>query len=257
MPPEPKSFGKVSLVGAGPGDPDLLTVKGRCLLQSCDVVAYDYLVDARLLKLTKPDCRHLCVGKRQGFHSLPQDEIEALLVREAQAGHHVVRLKGGDPFIFGRGGEEVSRLHAAGIPFEVVPGITAASAASAYLGVPLSHRSHGAVIVYATGHEDPAKGKPTVDWRALAKLEGTLCLYMAMGHLPEIVEELMAGGLSPETPAVVAQWVTTEKQKAICAQLTDLPMKVAETGMASPAMVLVGNVAKDYPKLAWSERNPI
>ena len=233
--------GMVTLVGAGPGDPGLITVRARELLSRCDVVVYDYLVHPALLAACRPEARRIYVGKKAGFHSRPQDEIEEILVQEAKAGRHVVRLKGGDPFVFGRGGEEARRLAAAGVPFAIVPGVTAALAAGAYGGVPLTLRNTSASVVFLTGHEDPAKGEPTTDWRRFGALpDTTLVIYMAMGHLRSILQELQAGGLSPTTPAVVVQWASLGRQRTVSAPVKSLANAVEKAGLAAPAIVIIG-----------------
>lgn len=250
--------GIVYLVGAGPGDPGLITVRARDLLARCDVVVYDYLVHPGLLTACRPEARRIYVGKKAGFHSRPQEEIEELLVREARAGQCVVRLKGGDPFVFGRGGEEARRLAAAGIPFAIVPGVTAALAAAAYGGVPLTLRNTSASLVFLTGHEDPAKGAPTTEWRRFGALpDATLVIYMAMGHLRSVLQELQAGGLAPETPAVVVQWASLSRQRSVAAPVRALADAVAEAGVTSPAIVIIGDVAQEREALRWFERLPL
>lgn len=250
--------GMVTLVGAGPGDPGLITVRARELLARCDVVVYDYLVHPGLLAVCRPEARRIYVGKKAGFHSRPQDEIEDILVREARAGHQVVRLKGGDPFVFGRGGEEARRLAAAGIPFAVVPGVTAALAAGAYGGVPLTLRNTSASVVFLTGHEDPAKGGPTTDWRRYGALpDTTLVIYMAMGHLESILQELQAGGLASTTPAVVVQWASLGRQRSVSAPIKSLAAAVEKAGLASPAIVMIGDVVREREALRWFERLPL
>jgi uroporphyrinogen III methyltransferase / synthase len=250
--------GMVYLVGAGPGDPGLITVRAREHLERCDVVVYDYLVHPALLASCRPEARRIYVGKKAGFHSRPQDEIEEILVREAQAGHCVVRLKGGDPFVFGRGGEEARRLAAAGIPFAVVPGVTAALAAGAYGGVPLTLRSTSASVVFLTGHEDPSKGVPTTDWRRFGALpDATLVIYMAMGHLRQVLQELQAGGLSSATPAVVVQWASLGRQRSIAAPVGKLADAVDKAELTAPAIVIIGDVVKEKEALGWFERLPL
>lgn len=230
----------VYLVGSGPGDPDLLTRRAEQLIRKCDALVYDYLIAPEVIHWTKSGCEKHCVGKRAGFHSMPQAQIEALLVRLANEGKTTVRLKGGDPFVFGRGGEEMERLRAAGIPHEVVPAVTASLGAAAAVGLPLSHRNYNSAIVFITGHIDPATGEPGVDWEKYARLDATLCLYMAMKNLPGIVQQLLQAGLSPTTPAAVVQWATTSSQRECLAPLGKLVDKVRAEGLDSPAIVFIG-----------------
>ena len=198
--------GKVYLIGAGPGDPGLFTLKGRRCLEEADVVVYDYLANPRLLRYVKPDAEVIYVGKRAGQHTLPQEEIGRLLVERAHQGKVVARLKGGDPFIFGRGGEEAEELAAAHIPFEVVPGVTSAVAAPAYAGIPLTHRDFTSTVAFVTGHEDPTKEETGIAWDKIATGIGTLVFFMGVGQLPEIVMRLTQHGRSPATPAAVIRW---------------------------------------------------
>src|SRR6516165_3224498 len=201
----------VALVGAGPGDPGLLTVRGAELLRRADVVLYDSLAETSLLALAPPAAERVFVGKRPGA-PMPQDEIDALLVAHARAGRRVVRLKGGDPFVFGRGGEEAAALAAAGIPFEVVPGVTSALAAPAYAGIPVTHRGVASHVTVVTGHEDPAKGRADVDWERLAGVGGTLVVLMGAGRVGVIAERLLAGGLPAGTPVAAVQHGTRPEQ---------------------------------------------
>lgn len=253
-----KRDGRVFLVGAGPGDPGLLTVRGRELLQTTDVVVYDYLVHTALLDWVRPDCERICVGKRPGFHSVSQEEIENLLVKHASSGKHVVRLKGGDAFIFGRGGEEARRLAADGIAFEVVPGVTASLATGAYAGIPLTNRDIASTVVFATGHEDPEKTAATVDWQGLAKLPNTtLCIYMGMGHLEEIMEKLQSGRLAADTPAACVMWASLGRQRTVTATVSTLAKAVEESELKAPAIIIVGNVVNMRESIAWFEQRPL
>lgn len=255
-PPSPE--GRVFLLGAGPGDPGLMTLRGRDALAAADVVVYDYLVHTGLLDWCRPECQRICVGKRPGRHSIEQEEIEKILVEHARAGRRVVRLKGGDPFIFGRGGEEARRLAADGIAFEIIPGVTASLAAGAFAGIPLTHRDFASTVVFATGHEDPAKTAVTVDWRALGALRNTtLCLYMAMGHLAEILGELQAGGLAPETPAACVQWASLGRQRTVVATAATLAGAAKSAGLEAPAIVLVGELVRMREHIAWFEKRPL
>lgn len=238
-----KSPSPVYLVGAGPGDPDLLTRRAEKLIRECDALVFDYLVDPELLEWTKEDCEKICVGKRAGFHSRPQNEIEDVLVKLSLEGKVTVRLKGGDPLVFGRGGEEAKRLRDAGIPFTVVPAVTAAIAAAAVANIPLTHRSYNSSVVFITGHEDPEKQRVGVDWAAYAKLDTTLCLYMSMKHLDSITKELMQAGLDPQTPAAVVQWATTKNEKKCFSTLGKVAQDANEKGLTSPAIVIIGRTA--------------
>ncbi|MCC5806691.1 MAG: uroporphyrinogen-III C-methyltransferase [Opitutales bacterium] len=248
-----RETGKVYLVGAGPGDPELVTLKARRLIGECEALVYDYLVNETLLDWVTTDCERICVGKRAGFHSLPQAEIEALLVRLAREGRSVVRLKGGDPFVFGRGGEEALALRAAGVDYEVVPAVTAALGCAAYVGIPLTHRAASAAVTFLSGHEAPDKGPGAagVDWRAHAATGATLVLYMAMGRLGEISDELIGGGRDPSTPVAVVQWGTTPRQRSVSGTLGDIVRRVEQAGIGAPAVVIVGEVARFGDTLAW------
>lgn len=252
------SLGKVSLVGAGPGDLGLVTFRARELIGQADVLVYDYLVHPELVKWCKPECEVVYVGKRAGFHSVPQDEIEALLVKHAKDGKHVVRLKGGDPFVFGRGGEEARTLSRDGIPFEVVPGVTAALAAGAYAGIPLTQRNTSSALIFLTGHEDPTKHELQIDWRSYGSLKNaTLAIYMGMGHLAFIMTELQAGGMSPSMPAAVVQWASLGRQRSVSATVSTLAEKVAEAGLAAPAIIFVGEVVTGHEQIDWYEHLPL
>ena len=233
----------VYLVGAGPGDPDLLTRKAERLIRSCDALVFDYLVAGEILTWAPARAEKICVGKRAGFHSRPQEEIEEILVSLSRAGKTTVRLKGGDPFVFGRGGEEVARLRAAGIPFEVIPAITAGVAAAARAEIPLTHRSFNSSVVFLTGHLDPTGDTPGIDWALYAKLRTTLCLYMAMKHLGSIRDALVRGGLPRDTPCAVVQWATTEKERILYSTLAELAGDVDSAGLSSPAIVIIGETA--------------
>jgi uroporphyrinogen III methyltransferase / synthase len=245
--------GTVYLVGAGPGDPELLTLKGRRVLGEADVVVYDHLVAPDLLDLTKPGCERRFVGKKGGQVCRPQAEIDETLVRLALEGKTVVRLKGGDPFVFGRGGEEASALAAAGISFEIVPGVTSALAAAAYAGIPLTHRSHSSSIVLLTGHEDPSKPGSTVHWEDYARLKATLCIYMGVKNLATIADRLEAGGLPSATPAAIVQSATTEAHRRILGTLGTLAELASREHVEAPAMIIIGEVAAFSEKLAWFE----
>ena len=243
--------GRVALVGAGPGDPELLTLKAHRLLRAADAVVHDYLVAPAILALARPDSEKIFVGKKGGGFCCPQTEIEAILIRLAREGKTVVRLKGGDPFIFGRGGEEAEALAAAGIPFEVVPGVTSALAAAAYAGIPLTHRSHASGVVFLTGHEDPTKPDAAIRWEDYAKLGATLCLYMGMKNLEIITRRLQAGGLAGTTPVAVIQSATTGGHRQLLATLATVALESEHAGFGAPAFVVIGEVAALSDKLAW------
>ncbi|HWR91300.1 MAG TPA: uroporphyrinogen-III C-methyltransferase, partial [Desulfobacterales bacterium] len=221
----------VYLVGAGPGDPGLITVKGRECIAAADVIIYDYLAAPSLLKHAAAEAELIYVGKKGGDHTLPQEEINALIVAKARENKVVTRLKGGDPFVFGRGGEEAEVLAEAGIAFEVVPGVTSAVAATAYAGIPLSHRKLTATIAFVTGHEDPAKEESSIDWAALAKGIGTLVFFMGVKNLPRIVSELTRHGRSPQTPVALVRWGTTAEQVTISGTLADIVERVRQAGL--------------------------
>ncbi len=236
--------GKVYLVGAGPGDPGLITVKGLKLIQQADVILYDRLIPAELLNETRADAECVDVGKLPTKHRLPQEDINRLIIEHAQQGKMVVRLKGGDPFVFGRGGEEGLACYAAGIPFEVVPGISSAIAVPAYAGVPVTHRNVASAFTVFTGHEDPTKPESSIDYTALAAAAhlGTLVLLMGVSHLPEISARLLAEGIAPDTLAICIEWGTTPKQRTVEGTLSTLPEKVQNAGIQSPALTVIGSV---------------
>ena len=252
-----KDKGMVYLVGAGPGASDLVTVRGRSLIGKCDVLVYDYLVYDELLTWTPPGCEKVYVGKRSGFHSKPQEEIEKLLIGHAREGKTVVRLKGGDPFIFGRGGEEAEALKKAGIPFEVVPGVTASLATAAFMGFPLTHREDSSSVVMVTGHEDPAKPETVIDWGKYAGLGATLCIYMGMTNLERISRELLGAGMAGDTPVAVVRWATLPRQESCFGTLATIARRVAEQGIKPPAMIIIGPVVKDSPGYSWYESKPL
>jgi uroporphyrinogen III methyltransferase/synthase len=243
--------GKVFLVGAGPGAAELLTVKAQRLLSEADVVVYDNLVSAEILAEARVGSELVFVGKKGGGFCKPQSEIDGILVAKAREGKRVVRLKGGDPLVFGRGGEEAEALAAEGISFEIVPGVTAALAAGAYAGIPLTHRAHASSVVFLTGHEDPAKSGPLIRWEDYARLEATLCIYMGMHNLDAIVRRLLDGGLPPSTPAAIVQEATTEGHRLLLADAGTLAARAAAEGFHSPAIVIIGAVASCAEHLSW------
>ena len=249
--------GKVYLVGAGPGAPDLLTLKGRELLEQTDVLVYDYLVGEKLLEWTNDGCEIVFVGKRPGVHSVSQEEIHAILVDRAKKGKMVVRLKGGDPFVFGRGGEEVVRLVEAGIEFEIVPGVTAALAAAAYVGIPLTHRDLSSGICFLTGQENIEKQKPHLHFGDFGTSDLTLCIYMGMGQIERIVSELVGGGASPDMPAAVVQYASTPRQRCVRAPLGRLVEAVRTGGLDRPAIIFVGRVLELSEHLGWYQRGTL
>lgn len=247
--------GIVHLVGAGPGDPGLLTVRGRCVLDQCDVVVHDALANPELLP---EGAEHVFVGKRGGdARSWKQEEINALLVDSARAGKRVVRLKGGDPFVFGRGSEEAQALAAAGIPFEVVPGITAGIGAPAYAGIPVTHRAVATSVTFVTGHEDPAKDATQTDWSALARTGGTIVLYMGVKTLPSIAAKLIAGGMAADTPAAAIEWGTHPHQRTLVATLSTLAARAAAEGISAPVITVIGAVVNLHAEISWFEQRPL
>ncbi len=249
-PPANSPVGFVSLVGAGPGDPELMTVKGLRRLQNADVVAYDRLVNPKLLQECRADAELIYVGKHGVQPSYSQDAINTLLVQRATLGRNVVRLKGGDPFIFGRGGEEAFALCEANIPFEIVPGISSAVAAPAYAGIPVTHRNIAASVAIVAGHEDPAKGESGHDWRALAGVD-TLVILMGVGRIGAITEELIKAGRSPSTPAAMVRWGTTPQQETVEGTLETIAANVREAGLRAPATLVVGDVVRLRSELRW------
>ncbi len=251
------SQGKVFLIGAGPGDPGLITVRARELIERADVIVYDYLANPQLLDWAGEGVEKLYVGKRSGMHSIPQDEIEELLVDRAGKGLNVVRLKGGDPFVFGRGGEEVSELQVDKIPFEIVPGVTAALAAAAYVGIPLSHREYSSSITFLTGHENPEKQTLSIDFSRYGKTEGTLCLYMGLGQLPRILKELKEGGMPGGRPVGIIQWATLNRQKSVYGTVDTILSEMEAARIGTPAMIIIGEVVAHRTRTEWFEGRPL
>ncbi|TYT76173.1 uroporphyrinogen-III C-methyltransferase [Desulfobotulus mexicanus] len=246
--------GKVYLVGAGPGDPGLFTLKGRDCMARAGVIIYDYLAAPALLALAAPDAECIYVGKKGGDHTLSQEGINQLIVDKARTGRTVVRLKGGDPFIFGRGGEEAEVLKAEGIPFEIVPGVTAGIAASAYAGIPLTHRKMTATLAFVTGHEDPTKEDSRIDWEALSRGIGTLVFYMGVKNLPLITKQLLKYGRNPETPVALIRWGSTSQQQTVTGTLATIEEEVRRVGLKAPAIIVVGEVVELRSTLAWFEK---
>lgn len=242
-------IGPVYLVGAGPGNPDLLTLRALRLIQQADVVLYDHLAAPEIVGLARRDAQRIYVGKKSGSHTLPQEDLNRLLVSLAREGKCVVRLKGGDPFMFGRGGEEIDTLAAHGVPFQVVPGITAASGVSCYAGIPLTHRDYAQSCLFVTGHRK--EGGVDLDWQALARPRQTVVIYMGLGALAQICTGLIRHGVRPDMPAAAVQQGTTECQRVVAADLANLPQRVAECGLEPPALVIIGEVVRLRERLGW------
>jgi uroporphyrinogen III methyltransferase/synthase len=249
--------GKVYLVGAGPGDPELITLKGLKCIENADVIIYDYLASPSLLKHAQKHAEIIYVGKKGGDHTLSQDRINALIAEKAQKGLTVARLKGGDPFIFGRGAEEAEVLIDARIPFEIIPGVTSAIAAPAYAGIPLTHRKFTSTIAFVTGHEDPAKAESRIDWAALAKGIGTIVFLMGVKNLPRITDRLMHHGMHPDTPVALVRWGTTPKQTTVSGTLDTIVERTKAAGLKPPAIIVVGHVVKLREKMQWFETRPL
>ena len=245
--------GRVYLVGAGPGDPGLMTVRGLEVLRRAEVVVYDRLVNPALLDEAPPAAFRLFAGKRAGEHCLPQDAINARLIEQARLGRRVVRLKGGDPFVFGRGGEEALALAAAGIAFEVVPGVSAAVAVPAYAGIPVTHRGLSSSFAVVTGHEDSAKDHADVDWGRLATAADTLVVLMGAQSLPRIAAELVGHGRSPATPVALIRWGTTAAQEVVVSTLGDVVTRARTARLAPPMLAIIGEVVRLREGLAWFE----
>lgn len=249
--------GKVYLVGAGPGDPELITVKGLNCIQRADVIIYDYLASKMLLEYASDHAELIYVGKKGGNHTLPQDKINSLIIEKARKGEVVTRLKGGDPFIFGRGGEEAEILIEAGIPFEIVPGVTSAIAAPAYAGIPLTHRKFTSTVAFVTGHEDPSKEDSSIDWPAISKGIGTLVFLMGVKNLPHITGQLIRNGMHPDTPIALIRWGTTPKQVTVTGTLDNIVQRVKAAGLKAPAIIVVGNVVRLRETMKWFENRPL
>ena len=249
--------GTVYLVGAGPGDPGLITVRGRELLVDAEVLVYDYLANPSLVALCPPSCERIYVGKRGGDHTMAQGEINALLVSLAQDGKSVVRLKGGDPFVFGRGGEEALELAENGVEFEVIPGITSGVAAPAYAGIPLTHRGLAASALLVTGHEAAGKKESDVDWAAIAGSKTSVAFYMGVKNLGRITERLIEHGRSPDTPTALIRWGTLPRQETLSGSLSDIAELAKKRGFEAPAICIVGEVAGLRKELRWFDKRPL
>ena len=237
-------IGKVYLVGAGPGDPGLMTVKGKTLLEHADVVVYDALVSPEIINTVNPKAKLINAGKRRSRHSKIQSETTRILIEEARNNAIVVRLKGGDPFVFGRGGEEMSDLIAAEIPVEVVPGITSGIAAPAYGGIPVTHRNYSSSVTFVTGHEAVGKYRPQVKWQAIAQGSETIVIYMGVYNLSQIIPQLIAGGLDSSTSIALIRWGTTPQQTELVGTLENINSKIAATGFEAPAIAIIGKVVQ-------------
>ncbi len=252
------TYGKVYLVGAGPGDPGLITLRGKYLLERAEVLVYDYLASSKLLKYVPKTAELIYAGKKGGTkHTHTQEEINQLLIEHAKRGKMVVRLKGGDPFIFGRGGEEVQELFAAGIPFEVVPGVTSATAAATYAGIPITHRDYTTSVAFVTGHEDPTKASSTIDWAKLATGTGTLVIYMGIKNLPTIVDNLLKHGRPATTPVAVVRWASTPEQQSVVGTLADIVEVVKTADIKPPSLIIVGEVVGLRASIDWFEKRPL
>jgi uroporphyrinogen III methyltransferase/synthase len=256
---EPSSIGigKVYLVGAGPGDPGLLTIRGKECLERADVILYDYLANPVLLDLAPSHAERLYVGRRGRGAYQDQEDVNRLLIEKARGGKIVVRLKGGDPFVFGRGGEEAEAVAGAGIPFEVVPGVTSAVAVPAYAGIPVTHRTLASTVTVVTGHEDPAKGETTVEWPRLVSGNGTVVFLMGMKNLPALVEHLTAEGKPLETPVALIRWGTRSHQRTVVGTLADIVERAVEAQMEPPTVIVIGEVVGLRDQLNWFETRPL
>jgi len=252
-----KTKGTVYLVGAGPGDPGLLTLRGAELLGRAEVVVYDALVNADLLRLAPRMAEVIYAGKRASQHAIPQDELNALLVTKAREGKCVVRLKGGDPYVFGRGGEEAEVLAAAHVLFEVVPGVSSVVAGPNYAGIPLTHRDYCSSFTVITGHEDPTKPESGLDYEQIAHTPGTKVILMGVERMREIARSLMTHGMAAETPVGLVRWATTGQQQSLQGTLASIADLVAEKKFSAPAVTIIGDVVKLRPKLNWFERRPL
>jgi uroporphyrin-III C-methyltransferase len=248
--PAAQPLGKVYLVGAGPGDPGLLTLKGKVLLECADAVIHDALISPEILAMINPRAEVIHAGKRRGRHSLLQSTTNQLLIEKAREHAVVVRLKGGDPFVFGRGGEEMEALIAAGVPVEVVPGITSGIAAPAYAGIPLTHRNFSSSAVFVTGHEAAGKYRPNVNWQAIAHAAETIVVYMGIHNLPHIIQELTQAGKSPNIPIALIRWGTRSEQEELIGTLATIQGQIKATGFEAPAIAVIGSVVDLHHTLA-------
>jgi uroporphyrinogen III methyltransferase / synthase len=252
-----KKTGICYLVGAGPGDPGLLTLRGRELLERAQVVVYDYLSNPELLRHAPDSSEKIYVGKKAGAHTMKQESIDELLVRKTAEGNVVVRLKGGDPFLFGRGGEEAESLAAAGLRFEIVPGITSAIGGPAFAGIPVTHRDHNAVLTIFTGHEEPGKASSNVDYEAIARVPGTKVMLMGVERIGFIADELIKFGMSPATPVALVRWASMARQETLTGTLADIAERVKNSGFKAPAVAVFGDVVNLRGTLSWFENRPL
>jgi uroporphyrinogen III methyltransferase/synthase len=251
------STGVCHLAGAGPGDLGLVTLRVKELVETADVIIFDYLCNPEILKWARPGTEIIYAGKKAGQHTLKQDEINSLIVEKTGSGKRVLRLKGGDPFLFGRGAEEAEALVKAGLRFEIVPGVTSAIAAPAYAGIPVTHREHTSQLTIFTGHEDPAKAESSLNYASIAKAPGTKVMLMGVERLGPITEKLRQEGLAPETPVALVRWGTTGRQQVLSGDLSNIAAKVAESGFSAPAVAVIGEVARLRDELAWFDRRPL
>jgi uroporphyrinogen III methyltransferase/synthase len=252
-----KSNGKCFLVGAGPGDLGLVTLRAKECIEQADVIVYDYLSNPEMLKWAPETAELIYVGKKAGAHTRTQDEINALLIEKAQSGKQVVRLKGGDPFVFGRGGEEAQALAAADVAFAIVPGITSAIAGPAYAGIPVTHRGKNSHVTFFTGHEDPEKSETSIDFRALAQLGGTQVMLMGVERIESIAAEMLASGMRSDLPVALIRWATTGRQETLVGTLENIAQRVAEKGFTAPAVAVFGEVVTLREALNWFEDQPL
>ncbi|KIL51766.1 uroporphyrinogen-III C-methyltransferase [Jeotgalibacillus campisalis] len=243
-------IGKVFLVGAGPGDPELITVKGMRYLQQADVILYDRLVNPELLEFAKSDAQLVYCGKLPHYHTMKQETINHFLVKYAKKGLNVVRLKGGDPFVFGRGSEEAEECAKNDVPYEIIPGITAGIAAPAYAGIPVTHRTLSKSFAFITGHQAGDR-EAEHQWQHLAKAVDTICVYMGVSHLPDICRNLLQNGKSPDTPIALVHWGTLAEQQTVAGTLSDIEERVNQSGISNPSMIIIGEVVKLHHNLNW------
>ena len=252
-----KQKGKVYLVGAGPGDQGLVTLRAKECIEQADAIVYDHLANPALLSWAPDNVEIIYVGKRAGEHALTQEKISALLVEKAREGKQVVRLKGGDPFVFGRGAEEAKAVADAGIAFEIVPGITSAIAGPAYAGIPVTHRAENSHVTFFTGHEDPAKAETAIDYAALAKLGGTQVMLMGVERIQSITREMLANGVRADLPVALVRWATTGRQETLTGTLEDIGQRVVDAGFEAPAVAVFGEVVALRESLNWYEKRPL
>jgi uroporphyrinogen III methyltransferase / synthase len=250
-------IGKVFLIGAGPGDPGLLTLRAKACIEAADVVVYDYLASSVLLNYAKKDAELIYVGKKGGDHTLSQDKINLLLVEKAGQGLNVARLKGGDPFVFGRGGEEAQELLGRGVGYEIIPGVSSAVAAPAYAGIPVTHRDHTSFVCFITGHEDPTKETSGMQWDIFAKADATLVFLMGVKNLENIVKNLIQNGKAKDTPVALVRWGTTPKQQTVSGTLENIVDRVSKAKLKAPAIIIIGHVVSLREELAWFDARPL